>query len=83
MPLDDRMHAHKPRPPSIRDVKPFAAQLPTMRVRPPRTDENGLDLLVLAQVVREGFLHAARPLTFRTPPFIRDVNVQREMVPLR
>lgn len=86
MPFDDRMHAHEARPSTIRDVEPLAAQLPAVRVRPSGADENGLHLLVLAQVARERLLHAPRRrlLHIRAPSsFIGDVDVQREVIALR
>lgn len=57
MPLDNRMHPHKPRPSPIRDIEPFPTQHPTVRIRPSRTHEDSFDAGVSPEILREGFFH--------------------------
>lgn len=55
MPIDNRMHAHKRRPPPIRRVK--VRQLRAVRVRAPRADKDGAHARVLREVGGKGGLH--------------------------
>ena len=55
MPINHRMHPHKPRPPPIRQIK--MRQIRTVRIRPAGADQNRLYNRVIAQVLRKGFFH--------------------------
>lgn len=55
MPINNRMDPHKRRPATIRLVE--ERQLPAMRIRASRADENRLDRGVFAQVFGEGGFH--------------------------
>lgn len=55
MPINDRMHPHKVRPPVVRAIK--VRQELAVGVCPARTDEDSLHGWFLAEVGFEGFLH--------------------------